>query len=293
MSGLPRIFIASSSESYDVASACNTCMDRQAEPTIWSHIFTPGGTTLQSLTEKATNVDFALFIFTPDDLTRMRGSDKPTVRDNVLFELGLFIGALGQERCFILKPRGEELYLPTDLLGVNTQDYNSNRSDSELESAVNAACSQFLKRMNELGHFETKTKDFIRTPKNHKSYELNDLSLKIIGSLLPSITDDISFTYFQLKDRFNSILEHKLNIAIIKLERASLIEKIIETDFNGNEWFAYKLTADGVEYALEHEKQLDQIHTPSPQLQHPPLSRPQPSPSVNSIPPPRLPDSNE
>lgn len=259
MSRLPRVFIGSSSESYDVASACNTCMDRKAEGTLWTQIFAPGGTTLQSLTEKATNVDFALFIFTPDDLTRMRGNDKPTVRDNVLFELGLFIGSLGQERCFILKPRGEELYLPTDLLGLNTQDYNSNRSDDEIESAVNSACTQFLKQMEKLGHFQKKTRDFVNNPKVHKSYQLNDLSLRIIGYLLPSVTDESSFTYFQLEKNFNNIPQHKLNIGLIKLERAALIDRTIDSDFNGNEWYGYKLTTDGVEYALENEEQLDKL----------------------------------
>ncbi|MGS0691655.1 TIR domain-containing protein [Shewanella sp. 30m-9] len=275
MSGLPRIFIASSSESYEVASACNTCMDRKAEPTIWSQIFVPGGTTLQTLTEKANNVDFALFIFTPDDLTVMRGKDKPTVRDNVLFELGLFIGAIGQERCFILKPRGEELHFPTDLLGVNTQDYNPNRSDNELDSAVNAACSQFIKQMKKLGHFDRKVKDFINNPKLHKTYELNEISLKVISILLSTATTNDSFAMHQLESKCVGIAEQKLHIAVIKLLRAGFIEKIIESDWNGNEWFAYTLTPDGVEYALENEERLDQINAPKPQY-YPPQQQQKP-----------------
>ncbi|MCL1148252.1 nucleotide-binding protein [Shewanella marinintestina] len=265
MSGLPRIFIASSSESYEVASACNTCMDRKAEPTIWTQIFVPGGTTLQTLTEKAANVDFALFIFTPDDLTVMRGKEKPTVRDNVLFELGLFIGALGQERCFILKPRGEDLHFPTDLLGINTQDYNPNRSDSELDSAVNAACSQFIKQMGKLGHFHKKVKDFINNPKVHKTYSLNEVSLKLISILLSTATTNDSFAMHQLQHECKGIPEQKLHIAVLKLLRAGFIEKVIESDWNGNEWFAYNLTTDGVEYALENEELFDQINAPQPQ----------------------------
>ncbi|MCS6097162.1 DNA-binding protein [Shewanella baltica] len=299
MSRLPRIFIGSSSESYEVASACNACMDRSAEGTLWPKIFEPGGSTLSSLNEKANNVDFALFIFTPDDLTVMRGNEKPSIRDNVLFELGLFIGAIGQERCFILRPRGSDFFMPSDLLGINTQDYNANRSDNEIESAVSAACSAFLKQMAKLGHFVKKTNDFIKNPQFHKTYELNELSLEIIGILLPSVTNGELFTYNELNSKLKHIALHKFDLTIIKLERLSLIEKSIDSDWNGNEWVGYRLTSDGVEYALEHEEHLDKINTPMPQYLPPqntyilppvtPILPPE-LPSITPIPPPKLQD---
>jgi predicted nucleotide-binding protein len=44
-------------------------------------------------------------------------------RDNVVFELGLFIGALGRRRVFVVIPRGAEIKIPTDLLGLTPISY--------------------------------------------------------------------------------------------------------------------------------------------------------------------------
>lgn len=268
----PRLFIGSSSESYDVASACNVCLDRKVEVTIWDKIFNSGGDTLTSLTDKAKNVDFALFIFCPEDLTVMRKNPKPTVRDNVIFELGLFIGALGKERCFILKPRHEELYMPTDLLGVNINDYDPIRRDNDLESAVNSACTRFLKQIDNLGSFHSQFKDDLRQSAGTTEYKkplpehvVTESMLIILCNLLSTATDNDSISAFSLS---NSSEPHKSTIALIKLERMRLIEKVLDSDFNGNEWYGYKLTQDGVEYVLENETRIDKLLTPIQQPQY-------------------------
>lgn len=259
----PRLFIGSSSESYDVASACNACLDRKTEVTIWDKVFNSGGNTLTSLCEKAKNVDFALFIFRPEDLTVMRSNPKPTVRDNVLFELGLFIGALGKDRCFILKPRGEELHMPTDLLGVNVDEYDPCRSDNDLESAVNAACTRFLKQINHLGTLSSQAKDVIKTSQQSKQNSassapeaVTNAMLHVLSELLPTATEQDSIGVFNLG---KELKPHKLNIALIKLERLRLVERVLDSDFNGNEWYGYKLTQDGVEYIIDNECAVDQL----------------------------------
>lgn len=261
----PRLFIGSSSESYDVASACNVCLDRKVEVTIWDKIFEPGGDTLSSLLTKANNVDFALFIFTPDDLTNMRENLKPTVRDNVLFELGLFIGALGKERCFILKPRDEKLHMPTDLLGVNTCDYAPNRGDGDMESAVNAACTRFITQINKLGFFQRQSRDIVKvnSKKGMPEHHITDAMIKMMGTLLPTLTDR---SYLDSSEFKSSIPDYKFNLSLIKLKKLNLIERVIDSDFNGNEWFGYKLTGDGGDYLLDNEDSLDKIFNP-PQVQ--------------------------
>lgn len=271
----PRLFIGSSSESYDVASACNACLDRKVEVTIWDKIFNSGGDTLTSLTNKAKDVDFALFIFRPEDLTVMRDNPKPTVRDNVIFELGLFIGALGKERCFILKPRNEDLHMPTDLLGINVNDYDPDRSDGDLESAVNAACTRFLKQINELGSFHSKFRDDLHLPsnilkssKNAPKHVVSEPMITILGNLLSTVTDNDSISSFSISGRLQP---HQLNLALIKLERIRLIERVLDSDFNGNEWYGYKLTQDGVEYVLENEDKIDEVMSPKPPKQYMPI----------------------
>ncbi|ELB2078590.1 nucleotide-binding protein [Vibrio parahaemolyticus] len=257
----PRLFIASSSESYDVASACNICLDRKVDVTIWDKIFEPGGNTLGSLTTKAQTFDFALFIFSPDDITNMRERVTPTVRDNVLFELGLFIGALGKERCFILKPRDEQLHMPTDLLGVNTHDYDSNRCLEELSSAVNAACTLFTRQIEKLGVFKHKAQNLIKVSegKGAPQYSVNDDMFRMMAKLLPTLTDTTSLNSYEFKDGLH---DYKFNLSLMKLERLNLIERVNVSDFNGNEWLGYKLTQDGGDFLLDNEERLDKLLAP-------------------------------
>ena len=52
---------------------------------------------------------FAVLIATPDDQVRSRGADAPAPRDNVILELGLFMGGLGRPRTILVKQRGQAL----------------------------------------------------------------------------------------------------------------------------------------------------------------------------------------
>ncbi|WP_163009938.1 TIR domain-containing protein, partial [Pseudomonas viridiflava] len=64
-----------------------------------------------------------------------------SVRDNVLFELGIFIGALGIEKCFIVAPESKRslFRLPTDLAGVTLSYYNDLNEDSVDSVATSCA----------------------------------------------------------------------------------------------------------------------------------------------------------
>ncbi|WFU10989.1 nucleotide-binding protein [Rhizobium sp. CB3090] len=145
----PRIFIGSSTEGLPVAYALQENLDYEAEVTVWNQgIFAPSSLTLSRLMSSLSEYDFAIFVFTADDLLEMRGQKFSAVRDNVIFELGLFIGKLGLSRCFFILPRhAENFRLPTDLLGVTPLTYNSNRSDGLLVAAVGAASNKIRAAM--------------------------------------------------------------------------------------------------------------------------------------------------
>jgi hypothetical protein len=103
---------------------------------------------MESLAEQPKKFDAALFVFTPDDVGILRGEPKRVVRDNVIFELGLFVGALGRKQTFILLPRDiDNLHLPSDLAGITPLDYNHKREDGNLVAAVGPACNKIKKTL--------------------------------------------------------------------------------------------------------------------------------------------------
>jgi len=151
----PKVFIGSSREGIAIANAIHANLTYEAECTVWKDgVFQPSSSTLVDLMRILRNSDFAIFVFSPDDVSIMRENADQVVRDNVLFELGLFIGRLGQERCFFLIPDSEKMRLPTDLFGVNPTKYESGRSDSNWEAAVNPACMQILRVISQLKSFQ-------------------------------------------------------------------------------------------------------------------------------------------
>lgn len=163
----PSIFIASSSESVDVAYALQEDLEHAAEVTVWSQgVFDLSRYALESLLDVLESSDFGLFVFAPNDVLSIRGQDKQAVRDNVVFELGLFIGRLGRERNFILIPKGNEegFRLPTDLLGLTPALYEPNRQDANLQAALGPASSTIMKAIGKLGPREPGAKESLPAP---------------------------------------------------------------------------------------------------------------------------------
>ncbi len=149
----PAVFIGSSVEGLDVAYALQENLEYDAEPTAWPQgVFEPSQTTLRALTAEAGRTDFAVFAFTPDDMRTMRGGQTSIPRDNVIFEFGLFMGALGAERCFFVKPRASTpLTLPSDLLGITPLTYDAERADGRLVAALGPATNQIRRALRQHG----------------------------------------------------------------------------------------------------------------------------------------------
>lgn len=253
----PRLFIASSVESVAIAEAVNVNLDHDFEITIWKNgTFKLSSSTIDDLVEKSSSVDFALFIFAPDDIATIRSRNEHVVRDNVIFEMGLFIGAIGKSRSFILKPRDAEMHLPTDLLGVNPADYDANRSDGDLVSATNRACALIKSEVERIGLINhaalSETRKLIANPAN---YELSETDYRFLGACLQSHTaDPIGLPFYRISNNFRGVNEALLQIASIKLERMGLISKTIETNSQeGYDYYAYSITEIGIDVLLKNE----------------------------------------
>jgi hypothetical protein len=121
----PRIFLGSSGKQAKLIAALTRGLSDIADVEPWTSVFNPGVSTLDRLVELTHEVDFAAFVFAQDDWTS-NASDaaaggQASPRDNVVFEAGLFGGALGMRRTFILHAKGAKL--PTDLLGMTAVRY--------------------------------------------------------------------------------------------------------------------------------------------------------------------------
>jgi predicted nucleotide-binding protein len=148
------LFIGSAGEHLSAAYAIQENLERDAEVTVWDQdVFRSSGTTLGSLIQMLSQVDFAVLLYTPLDTAEIRDKPHSIVRDNVVFELGLFIGALGRDRVYFIIPRepGKDFHLPTDLLGVTPASYNANRQDENLKASLGPAANQIRKAMKFLG----------------------------------------------------------------------------------------------------------------------------------------------
>lgn len=113
-----RVFIGSSTTGEPIARAVEQNLIHKSETYLWPHLFPPGKSNLESLVGAASTHDFAALVLTPDDLTESKGHKMNSPRDNLLFELGLFMGRLGRERTFAVYNRDEPIKLPSDLAGV-------------------------------------------------------------------------------------------------------------------------------------------------------------------------------
>jgi hypothetical protein len=147
----PVVFVGSSAEGLPVARALQQNLDHDAEVILWSQgVFGVSDGTLQTLVDTAQRFDFAVLVLTPDDLILSKDETKPSPRDNVVFELGLFMGALGRERTYIVHNRTAGMRLPSDLAGVTCATYEPPQAGS-YQSALGAPSSAILAAIQGLG----------------------------------------------------------------------------------------------------------------------------------------------
>ncbi len=175
----PRIFIGSSSEGRRIAYAIQQNLDDDADVTVWDqNVFRLTKSTLVSLTARLKETDVAIFVFSDDDIVRLRGKEFSSVRDNVIFELGLFMGKLGEDHTFVVVPKNAKaMRIPSDLLGITTGRFNPNRSDGNLRAALGPFCQEVR------DHLVIKPPQTAQAKKRRTRRGEQDARLVVIGAL--------------------------------------------------------------------------------------------------------------
>jgi CRP/FNR family cyclic AMP-dependent transcriptional regulator len=146
------VCIMSSTEALDIAREIqNNFAHDSFSAVIWTNgLFKASSFAIESLERAVDALDFAIVIVQPDDLTNIRGEARPVPRDNIIFELGFFIGCLGRKRTLLLEPRDKEVKLPTDISGLMTIGYRYGEPN-DLPSLLVPACDQIRMIINDLG----------------------------------------------------------------------------------------------------------------------------------------------
>ena len=154
----PRIFLGSSGKQEKLLQALTRGLEGVAHVDPWTTSFNPGTTTLERLLELVHEVDFAAFVFARDDWTTTSpsasprtGSRQASPRDNVVFEAGLFGGALGMRRTFIIHANGAKL--PSDLLGLTCVRYGEAMTASETRM-INQKLRQAIENEGRMARIE-------------------------------------------------------------------------------------------------------------------------------------------
>ncbi len=143
------VFIGCSEEALPIAKAIQAELESWCRAQIWTQGQTPSATIIENLEANLSKHDAAIVILTPDDVTKKRGYLKASARDNVIFELGLFMGALGRERTFIVLPETIDLRLPTDLDGIISATYDPDHTP--LQASIGPACSRVEEALGTAG----------------------------------------------------------------------------------------------------------------------------------------------
>jgi hypothetical protein len=143
----PTVFIGSSSEHVQTAEALKAGLRPYADATVWNEAaaFELNDSIFGGLLRAADQFDFAVFVFDADDEALIRRSRVRVVRDNVLFEFGLFTGRIGRGRTFRLNAKGTpDTHIPVDLAGIVHLTFSKPRNggSAALQRALDAACER-------------------------------------------------------------------------------------------------------------------------------------------------------
>ena len=139
-----RVFVVHGRDEGTKHTVARFLENNRLRPVILGEQPDEGLTIIEKFEKHAQNVGFAVILLTPDDVGALQGEEnnlKPRARQNVILELGYFIGRLGRNRvCALLRGDLEKpsdyhgvIYIPMDDHGAWQQQLIKNLEAADLE----------------------------------------------------------------------------------------------------------------------------------------------------------------
>lgn len=217
-----RIFIGCSTEELATANVVKAILDSDFEVVVWNEkmwdksVFRLNNNFLNDLLKAPLKFDFGILIGTPDDKVEVRGEEKLQARDNIMFELGLFIGRLGIDKCaYLVEKSVKEM---SDLSGIFLSKFDS----SNLAQKVSEIKELFLNaNSNKFNFF----------PSNTLAFGYFENFVKSICSEYSKVgkfvVDDKEFEECKFKIIIPNDLDEDINLQFEKLKREQGVKSAI------------------------------------------------------------------
>jgi hypothetical protein len=121
----PKIFIVHGRDNGAKYEVAHFLQQLELEPVILHERPNAGRTLISKFQEESADIHFAVVLMTPDDIGNLAGSPTPNprARQNVIFELGFFIGKLGAGKVCALVSGGVER--PSDFEAIVYVEYGA------------------------------------------------------------------------------------------------------------------------------------------------------------------------
>jgi Predicted nucleotide-binding protein containing TIR-like domain len=154
---------------------------------------------LQSLVKFPNKYDYGCFLFTPRDALVSNDLSSMRVRDNVIFEFGLFAAQKdGIHKSFIIQQDDINLKLASDLSGIVTAKYTHTDNPQVLNANIKFSVTRII---NAIEEFEN---------------ELKDRSTKALDTCITKLKSELEIT--KMEDHPKVILNSLMDLAEIKAE---------------------------------------------------------------------------
>jgi CRP/FNR family cyclic AMP-dependent transcriptional regulator len=144
-----RILVMAPEDGMEVARAVGQALEKDGVTvSVWADgVFRSKKYSIGRLEEELDDSDFAIAVVAPG---KTAAGESEEGRENVIFELGFFIGRLGRNRTLLLEPVKEKANLPADLNGLITLTYRP-AARAGIADAVASACERMRAIVSEFG----------------------------------------------------------------------------------------------------------------------------------------------